>query len=64
MLAFKMHHQNRNSHIYDSLVVYTDFYDTSQLNSSDHGRVYQCEVFVNVSPLVVANYIITLELTG
>ena len=52
------------SHIYDSLIVYTDSYDILQLNTSDHGRVYQCEVFVNVSPLVVANDSITLELTG
>ena len=52
------------SYIYDSLIVYTDSYDISQLNTSDHGRVYQCEVFVNVSPLVVANDSITLELTG
>ena len=48
----------------DNLLMYTDYYDILQLNTSDDGRVYQCEVFVNSSPSVVANDNITLDLTG
>jgi len=50
--------------LFDNLVVYTDYYDILQLNTSDDGRVYQCEVFVNTSPSIVANDNITLDLTG
>ena len=49
---------------YDNIAIYIDFYDILQLNTSDDGRVYQCKVSVNVSPLVKANDSITLDLTG
>ena len=49
---------------YDNIAIYIDFYDILQLNTSDDGRVYQCKVSVNVSPLVNANDSITLDLTG
>jgi len=52
------------SFISDGLVIYTDYYDTLQLNTSDNGRVYQCEVFVNTSPSITANGIIRLDLNG
>ena len=52
------------SNIQDNIAIYTDSYDISQLNTSDEGRVYQCKMFVNVNPLVMANGSITLDLTG
>ena len=47
----------------DSLV-YTDSYTISQLSTTDEGRVIQCEVVINVSPSVMANDSITLDVTG
>ena len=47
----------------DSLV-YTDSYDISQLNTTDDGRVIQCEVVINASPSVMASDSITLDVTG
>ena len=47
----------------DSLV-YTDSYTISQLNTTDEGRVIQCEVVINASPSVMANDSITLDVTG
>ena len=52
------------SNIQENIAIYKDSYDISQLNTSDNGRVYQCKMFVNVSPLVMANDSITLDLTG
>ena len=52
------------SNIQDNIAIYIDSYDISQLNTSDDGRVYQCKIFVNVIPLVMANHSITLDLTG
>ena len=48
----------------DSLLVYTDSYTISQLSTTDEGRVIQCEVVINASPLVVATDSITLNVTG
>ena len=50
--------------LFNSLVIYADSYNILQLNTSDDGRVYQCEVFVNTSPSVAANDNITLDLNG
>ena len=47
----------------DSLV-YTDSYTISQLSTTDEGRVIQCGVVINASPLVMANDSITLDVTG
>ena len=47
----------------DSLV-YTDSYTISQLNTTDEGRVIQCEVVINASPSVMASDSITLDVTG
>ena len=52
------------SFISGSTVTYTDYYNVWQLNTSDDGRVYQCEVFVNTTPLLMADDIVTLDLTG
>ena len=48
----------------DNSLVYTDSYTISQLSTTDEGRVIQCEVVINASPLVMANNNITLDVTG
>ena len=48
----------------DNSLVYTDSYTISQLNTTDDGRVIQCEVVINASPLVMANDSTTLDVTG
>ena len=48
----------------DSTVTYTDYYNAWQLNTSDDGRVYQCEVFVNTSSPLMADSNITLDVNG
>ena len=47
----------------DSLV-YTDSYTISQLSTNDEGRVIQCEVVINASPIVMASDSITLDVNG
>ena len=48
----------------DNSLVYTDSYTISQLNTTDDGRVIQCEVVINTSPSVLASDSITLDVTG
>ena len=48
----------------DNSLVYAESYTISQLNKSDDDRVIQCEVFINASPLIMANHTITLNVTG
>ena len=48
----------------DNSLVYTDSYNISQLNTTDEGRVIQCEVVINASPSVMASDSITLNVTG
>ena len=48
----------------DNSLVYTDSYTISQLNTTDDGRVIQCEVVINTSPSVMASDSITLDVTG
>ena len=48
----------------DNSLVYTDSYTISQLSTTDEGRLIQCEVVINASPLVMANNNITLDVTG
>ena len=48
----------------DNSLVYTDSYTISQLNTTDEGRMIQCEVVINANPLVVASDSITLGVTG
>ena len=48
----------------DNSLVYTDSYTISQLNTTDEGRVIQCEVVINASPPVIASDSITLDVTG
>ena len=48
----------------DNSLVYIDTYTISQLNTTDEGRVIQCEVVINTSPPVMASDSITLDVTG
>ena len=52
---------NVSSTMMSNSLVYTDSYTISQLNTSDDGRVIQCEVVINASPSVMANDTTTLE---
>ena len=45
-------------------LVYTDSYTISQLNTTDEGRVIQCEVAINVDPSVFATDSLSLDVTG
>ena len=47
-----------------SLLLLTDTYIISQLNTTDDGRGYQCEVVINSSPLVMATGSVTLDVIG
>ena len=55
---------NVSSATMDNSLVYTDSYTISQLNATDDGRVIQCEVVINTSPLVMARDSITLDVYG
>ena len=55
---------NVSSTAMDNSLVYTDSYTISQLNTTDEGRVIQCEVVINASLPVMANDSITLDVTG
>jgi len=48
----------------DNSVVYVDTYSISQLNTTDNGREYQCEVVINTSPPVMANDSVRLNVMG
>ena len=48
----------------DNPLVYADTYNISQLNTTDDGREYQCEVMINTSPPVMANDSVTLDVMG
>jgi len=45
-------------------LVYTDSYTTSSLNTSDEGRIYECEGVINASPPVIDTANIILNVTG
>ena len=48
----------------DNSVVYVDTYNISQLNTTDNGREYQCEVVINTSPPVMADDSVRLNVMG
>ena len=48
----------------ENLETYTVIYDAMQLNTSDDGRVFQCEVLVNTNPPLMADSNITLNVIG
>ena len=55
---------NVSSTSMDNSLVYTDSYTISQLSTTDMGRVIQCAVVINASPLVMGSDSITLDVTG
>ena len=55
---------NTNATMDGGSLVYTDSYTISQLNTTDEGRVIQCEVVINTSPPVMASNNVTLDVTG
>ena len=55
---------NVSSTTMDNSLVYTGYYNISQLNTTDDGRVIQCKVVINTSPSVVASNNITLNVSG
>ena len=55
---------NVTSTTMDNSLVYTDSYNISQLNTTDDGRVIQCEVVINTRPLIMDNDSIILDVTG
>ena len=46
------------------LAVYKTTYTSPQLSTTDDGRVYQCEVVINTSPLIFDSSNITLDING
>ena len=55
---------NVSSTTMDNSLVYTDSYTILQLSTTDVGRVIQCEVVINVSPLIQEVDNIALDVTG
>ena len=55
---------NVSSTMMSNSLVYTNSYAISQLSTTDEGRVIQCEVLINTSPLVMTNDTTTLDLIG
>ena len=55
---------NVSSTMMSNSLVYTNSYTISQLSIADDGRVIQCEVVINTSPLVMASDTTTLDLVG
>ena len=45
-------------------LVYTSNYTILQVNTTDEGRVIQCEVVINTTPLVMTTDSIMLDVTG
>ena len=45
-------------------LVYTDYYNILQLNTTDDDRVIQCDGVTNANPSVMANDSITLDVIG
>ena len=55
---------NASSAMMSNSLVYTNSYTISQLNTTDDGRMIQCEVVINVSPPEMAIDGTTLDVTG
>ena len=62
--GIELERMNVSSTTMDNSLVYTDSYTISQLSTTDDGRVIQCEVVINASPLVMASDSITLDVIG
>ena len=52
------------NYLNDSFLLYSFSYTIPLLSTADDGRVYQCEVVINTSPLVNATGSVILDVTG
>ena len=50
--------------IVNDSVLYEMFYNITQVNTLDDGRVYQCKVIINANPQLTAADNVTLDVTG
>ena len=48
----------------NNLLVYSDSYTISQLNTSDEGIEYRCRLSIHARPRVYADTTVTLDVTG
>ena len=56
--------ENLSSTIMDNSLVYTDSCTISQLNTTDEGRVIQCEGIIQATPSQSNTNTLTLDVTG
>ena len=61
--GMELNRTNNVTRVLDNFV-YVDSYTISQLNTTDEGRVIECEVVINASPPVNASGNATLNVTG
>ena len=59
-----MRTNDTSSTMMDTSLVYTDTYNISQLNTTDEGIEYGCQVVINSTPQVMANDTVSLDVTG
>ena len=52
------------SSVTNDSVLYTDIYTIPQLNTTDEGRLFLCEVFINATSSVRASDSVSLNVTG
>ena len=52
------------SSVANDSVMYTEFYTIPQLSTSDEGRVFMCDVFIDTTSPVMATDNVTLNVTG
>ena len=50
--------------ISNNAVIYTDIYTIPQLNTTDEGRIIQCNTIINAVSTVTASDSVTLNVTG
>ena len=48
----------------ENSLVYTDFYNISQLSTTDDGRVISCEVVINTNTSIMVSNNFTLSVDG
>ena len=48
----------------NNAVIYTDIYTIPQLNTTDNGRIIECDTIINAVSTVAASGSVTLNVTG
>ena len=46
------------------MLVYTDLYTITQLNTSDDSAIYQCDAVINIYPKIFTSRLVILDITG